>query len=81
MFVISITMFFIAPLTAWKLHSRLRRDSIKNKKNIWTLVIYFITLNVVTFAVSSYRGIDMLKWNPFTTTLSYRIRFDKTRSW
>ena len=75
MFFISITMFFIAPLTAWKLHSRLRRDSINNKKNIWTLVIYFIALNVVTFAVSSYRGIDMLKWNPFTTTLSYRIKY------
>ena len=75
MFVISITMFFIAPLIAWKLHSRLRGDSIKNKKNIWTLVIYFIALNVFTFAVSSYRGIDMLKWNPFTTTLSYRIKY------
>lgn len=75
MFFISIAMFFIAPITAWGIHAMLRRKSIKDKKNIQIMVVYFIVLHVATFAVSFYRGIDMLKWNPFTTTMSYRIKY------
>lgn len=75
MFFMSIAMFFIAPFTAWKIHSRMREIRIKDKKNICVIVVYFIVLNAVTFAVSSYRGIDMLKWNPFTTTVSYRVKY------
>lgn len=75
MFFISIAMFFIAPLTTWRIHAMLRGKSIRDKKSIQIMVVYFILLNVATFAVSSYRGIDMLKWNPFTTTMSYRIKY------
>lgn len=36
---------------------------------------YFFFLNTLTIAVSSYRGIDMSRWNPFTTTVSFRVKY------
>lgn len=71
----SIAMFFIAPLTAWKIHSRIRGERKDNKSRVRILAAYFIALNAVTFAASAYRGINMLEWNPFTTTVSYRIKY------
>lgn len=75
MFFISIAMFAIAPFTAWKIHGRLRGGSLEEKKSTGCLAAYCIVLNAVTLAVSAYRGIDMLRWNPFTTTMSYRIKY------
>lgn len=75
MFFISIAMFFIAPFTAWKIHSKMRGIRARDKKNIGIMSAYFLVLNVLTFAVSSYRGIDMRRWNPFTTTVSFRIKY------
>ncbi|MCM1123047.1 MAG: ABC transporter permease [Eubacterium sp.] len=73
MFLISIAMFLIAPFTAWKIHSRVQ--GYKGQKSIGMFIAYFILLNACTFAVSEYRGIDMRQWNPFTTTMSYRIKY------
>lgn len=75
MFFISIAMFFIAPFVAWKIHSRTRGTDIEGKKGIKVLAAYFLILNAATFAVSSYRGVDMRGWNPFTTTVSFRIKY------
>ena len=71
----SIAMFFIAPFLAWKIHSRIRGRRMDGINTIWIMAVYFIVLNTAVFAVSSYRGIDMLKWNPFTTTVSFRIKY------
>lgn len=75
MFFTSIAMFFIAPFTAWKIHCGMREVGTDDKKNIRIIAAYFLVLNAVTFAVSSYRGIDMRRWNPFTTTVSFRIKY------
>lgn len=75
MFFISIAMFLIAPLTAWRIHTVIREISIRDRKSIWIMAVYFIILNAATVAVSSCRGVDMLKWNPFTTTVSYRMKY------
>lgn len=75
MFFISIAMFFIAPLAAWMIHSKMRGMNAWNKKSIEVLAVYFLVLNAVTLVVSSYRGIDMLRWNPFTTTVSFRVKY------
>ncbi len=75
MFFISIAMFLIAPSIAWVIHTKMRGRSLGNKKRIGIIAAYFIILNAAAFAVSTYRGIDMTKWNPFTTTVSYRIKY------
>lgn len=75
MFFASMAMFFIAPYTAWKIHSAMRGIPDKDRKGIWIMAAYFVALNAATFAISSYRGIDMRRWNPFTTTVSFRIKY------
>ena len=75
MFFTSIAMFFIAPFTAWKIHSKRRGVDTGDKRNIKLIAVYFFVLNAITLAVSSYRGIDMRRWNPFTTTVSFRIKY------
>lgn len=75
MFFVSIAMFFIAPFTAWKIHSKMRGMDMGDKQSIRVMAAYFLVLNAATFAVSSYRGVDMRKWNPFTTTVSFRIKY------
>lgn len=75
MFFTSIAMFFIAPFMAWKIHSRMRGMDTGDKKSVNVMAAYFLVLNAATFVVSSYRGINMLKWNPFTTTVSFRIKY------
>ena len=75
MFIISVVIFLVAPLITWGLHGWLRQKKESNKRSIMILIAYFIFLNACTIAVSSYRGIDMLRWNPFTTTMSFRIKY------
>lgn len=75
MFFISIAMFFIAPLTAWKIHSAMRGTNMWDKKGIKVIAAYFLVLNAAAFAVSVYRGVDMQGWNPFTTTVSFRLKY------
>ncbi len=75
MFFISIALFFIAPLIAWKIHIKMRGIDAGVKKNIGIFAAYFLVLNALTIVVSSYRGIDMRRWNPFTTTVSFRIKY------
>lgn len=75
MFFISIVMFFIAPLAAWKIHSRMRGINPKDRRNLGIMVVYFLVLNALTWVVSLYRGIDMSRWNPFTTTITFRVKY------
>lgn len=75
MFFVSIAMFLVAPFAAWKIHCAMRRTATWDRKGIWILAAYFLILNAATFAVSSYRGVDMGRWNPFTTTVSFRFKY------
>lgn len=75
MFFTSIAMFFIAPYTAWKIHSAMRQMERNDMERIKMTAVYFVILNAATFAISTYRGIDMRRWNPFTTTVSFRIKY------
>lgn len=74
-FVISIAIFLIAPLITWGIHSQLRRKRKFNKESLKILAAYFVFLNICTIIVSSYRGINIFRWNPFTTTMSFRLKY------
>ncbi len=74
MLIISILIFFIGPYVAWMIHYHIGKKQ-KYNKSIKTLFIYFFYLNILTFVIIWYRGIDICTWNPFTTTMSFRFKY------
>ena len=75
MFVISIIMFIVAPFIAWIIQWRLTGKKEFSIKSVKTLIIYFVLLNICTIIVAIFRGVDFMRWNPFSTTNSFRLKY------
>lgn len=66
-------MLFIPPLLAWYLHKHVSEKSVTAKRTILQIVLYFLTVNGVSYMISYMRGVRKLSFT--NMTISYRIKY------
>jgi teichoic acid transport system permease protein len=73
MIILNFAMFIVPPFFAWVIHNYLRHGDMSGKRKAVFAVVYFVLINLCTFAISYVRGVKHISFNDMT--FSYRLKY------
>lgn len=71
--VLSIAMFILPAFFSLAIHDYLRHGEVKTSRKAKLLIVYFLTINAVTYSMSYFRGVKGFRFSDMT--LSYRLKY------